>query len=175
MATTVRKYAAETTVPASRSLEQIKKTLSRWKSSQFAYVEDETRIAIQFILEIKPGEKRQIRYVLPLPSLESITVEVRRVASRYRRPIDEIAREKRDQEVARLWRALAAAITGKLVGVESGIETIEQAFYASIVLPTGSTLYEQTREGIESAYRMGSIPPSLNPRVIAAQISAGPV
>ncbi len=63
-----------------------------------------------------------------------------------------------DKKAARQkWRALLLVIKAKLESVESEIETLEQAFYANIVLPSGLTVYEETRENVALAYSGGKV------------------
>lgn len=67
-----------------------------------------------------------------------------------------------DAEHRRLWRALLLVVKSKLEAAESGIETFEDAFLANIVLPDGSTVAENVRPAIESAYSTGQVRPLLS-------------
>src|ERR1700723_2772498 len=65
---------------------------------------------------------------------------------------------EKDKQLARQrWRALLLVIKAKLESVESGIETLEEAFYANIVMPDGRTIYESTRETVRVAYDTGKV------------------
>lgn len=57
------------------------------------------------------------------------------------------------QKARSRWRALFLVIKAKLEGVSSGIETIEEAFLANIVMPDGRTVMEHTAPAIESHYQ----------------------
>ncbi len=52
-------------------------------------------------------------------------------------------------------RALLLVIKAKLESVESGIETLEQAFLAHVVMANGQTVYERISEGIALEYLTG--------------------
>lgn len=67
---------------------------------------------------------------------------------------------KRDAEIRRLWRALLLALKAKLEVVDSGIETFEVAFMASIVAPDGRTVGELAGPAIAAMYAKGVTPPS---------------
>lgn len=59
------------------------------------------------------------------------------------------------------WRALLLAIKAKLVSVQSGIETFEDAFMAHVVMPDGRTVSEITRPAIAASYKEGKMLPLL--------------
>lgn len=65
------------------------------------------------------------------------------------------------KEDRRRWRALALSIKAKLVAVEDGIETFEQAFMAHIVMPDGLTIGQHVTPRIAQAYETGDMPPLL--------------
>ena len=65
------------------------------------------------------------------------------------------------QEARQRWRALLVVIKAKLESVESGIETLEEAFFANIVMPDGRTVYESTRDRVALAYERGEVMPLL--------------
>ena len=62
-----------------------------------------------------------------------------------------------------MWRALALSIKAKLVGVDDGIETFEQAFMAHVVMPDGLTLGDHVTPKIAAAYESGKMPALLPP------------
>jgi hypothetical protein len=59
------------------------------------------------------------------------------------------------------WRALLLSIKAKLVSVESGIETFEDAFMAHVVMPDGGTVSEHVGKRIADAYRTQTMVPLL--------------
>lgn len=63
-----------------------------------------------------------------------------------------------DQTRRARWRALLLTIKAKREAVESGIETVEQAFLAHIMLPDGRTLSEWAEPTLRLAYETGEMP-----------------
>lgn len=56
------------------------------------------------------------------------------------------------------WRALLLTIKAKREAVESGIETVEQAFLSHVVLPDGRTMGEWAEPALRIAYDKGEMP-----------------
>jgi hypothetical protein len=125
------RFAAATRVGVDQTRVEIERTLSRYGASAFAYMSQQGRAIIAF----EAGD-RHIKITVPLPTGDS---------------------EKEKQECRQRWRALLLVIKAKLESVGSGIETLEQAFYANIVMPGGQTIYEATKEGVAVAYRGGKV------------------
>lgn len=162
---TPTKYAAGTKVSSSQTLEEVKKTLRKYGATGFGQVEEEDYVALLFIIAGKTPDERRVRFTMPVPSVG----EFREYKSGFRAMKRGAAEavEAHKKELDRKWRALAAGIKAKLVLVDEGIETIEEAFYANIVLPDNSTIYEATRENVASAYKRGLMPPALIPALPA--------
>jgi hypothetical protein len=79
-----------------------------------------------------------------------------RVAERYVRisvGIPDDAQQERQR-----WRALVLVVKAKLEGVEAGIETLEEAFMAHVVLPDNTTVGAFMLPQIEQAYTSGGMP-----------------
>lgn len=130
------KFAEGTRVPVVQTRAEIERTLQRFGASHFASFTGPDKASIAF-----RARDRNVRFDLPLPSAAKIP-----------------SPDRRDRAHRELWRALLLAIKAKLSSVESNIETFEAAFYAHIVMPTGETIYEATRERIAANYRGGNIP-----------------
>lgn len=131
-------YAVETSVPVLRSREEIEVMLTKFGATSFAYANQVGKSTIMF----EYGGRR-IRFDLPLPK-ESTSSKTEK-SSRHR------------------WRALLLSIKAKLVSVDTGIESFEQAFLAHIVLADGSTVHEASRPAIEQQYKTGRMTPLLGP------------
>lgn len=129
------RFAASTRVGVEQTRTEIERTLSRYGATAFAYMSQQGRAIIAF-----EANKRHIKITVPLPIGES---------------------EKEKQEGRQRWRALLLVIKAKLESVESGIETLEQAFYANIVLPNGNTVFEETCARVAAAYMSGKVQPLL--------------
>lgn len=136
-------YAKSTKVPIERSQIEIKKILSKYGATSFAFAESQGKARIMF--EMKG---RRILFNLPLPPRPSINATQASIKT-----YDQLCRSK--------WRSLVLGIKAKLECVDSEITTLEQEFLAHIVLPDGSTVGQTIAPQIESSYKSGSMPPLL--------------
>ena len=125
------RFAASTKVSVEQTRTEIERTLSRYGATAFAYMSQKGRAIIAF-----EAVNRHIKITVPLP-VENSAEDIQ--AARQR------------------WRALLLVIKAKLESVESGIETLEEAFYANIVMPDGRTIYESTRDHVSVAYKGGKV------------------
>ena len=82
---------------------------------------------------------RTIRFSLPSPKRESFKTTPSGRWSTSAHSIEQAYQ----QELRSRWRALFLNIKAKLVAVEAGIRTVEQEFFADIVLANSKTLHEQ--------------------------------
>lgn len=140
-------YAAGTDVSSDKSRTEIEKTLARWGADSFAYMTNRTQAQVAF-----EYEGRRIRFTLPLPDRASREFTLTPTGKERARTAAEAAYE---QAVRQRWRALALVVKAKLEAVESGISTFEQEFYANIVLPGGSTVFEATAGQVDAALSAG--------------------
>jgi hypothetical protein len=147
-------YAKDTSVSSEKSQAEIRKTLTKYGATKFAYVEEEERAAIMFEVE-----NRRIRFILPLPDPND--EQFFRIARRYERRSTQAARQKWEQACRQRWRALVLAIKAKLEVVESGIATFEEEFLAYVVMPDGQTVGDLVLPNIDKAYMTNSMPPLL--------------
>lgn len=125
------RFAASTKVGVDQTRVEIERTLSRYGATAFAYMSQTGKAIIAF-----EAQKRHIKITVPLPPGDS---------------------DKEKQQARQRWRALLLVIKAKLESVEIGIETLEEAFYANIVMPNGQTIYEATREHVAIAYQTGKV------------------
>lgn len=142
------RYAAKTSVPVERSRNEIEATLARYGAQQFMYGWDGGGALIAFVVEPTPGQRRQVRFHLPLPSRDE-----RRFThhSRGQRTASE-AERLWEQACRQRWRALLLVVKAKLEAVESGIATFEDEFLAYIMLPDGSTVGGWVTPQLAAAY-----------------------
>jgi hypothetical protein len=141
-------YASNTKVPIDRSQSEIKKTLSKYGASAFAFAESKDKAMVQFEMS-----GRRIKFILPLP-VYMITTDKNNYI---------VGQTKIDQMIRSKWRALCLAIKAKLECVEAGITTLEQEFLAHILLPNGKTVSDVLIPQIEVSYRTNEMPPLLGP------------
>lgn len=162
---TPRKFAAGTKVSLTQSQEDIKKTLRKYGATKFAHAEEEHYVALLFVLAADKPSERRVRFTMPMPGVGEFR-ELKQGFRVVKRTTEETL-EAYHAELDRRWRALAMGIKAKLVLVDEGIESIEEAFYANIVLPDNTTIYESTHAGVALAYERGLMPPTLLPALPA--------
>ena len=124
-----RRFAERTTVPASKSRDQIVEMMKRAGADAFMFGEDDERATIGFRLK-----GRFLRFTVPIPKQAS----------------QQLTRSR--------WRALWLVVKAKLEAVAIGLATIEEAFMAETMLPDRQTVAEVMLPQIESAYRDGKMP-----------------
>jgi hypothetical protein len=150
-------YAEGTSVEFEKSIAEIITLIKRAGAMQIGQMDEEAFYAIQFTL----GD-RMIRFRLPWPKLDSVpTHNGRNQALTRQQRLDKLEQVKRSKA-----RALLLVIKAKLESVESGIETLEQAFLANVVLHGGQTVYDRIAEPIALEYQTG--------RPTVAGLLAGP-
>ena len=149
------RYASTTDVTSAKSRADIEHEFERYGATAFAYGWDSGAATIGFEAE---GRRFLLRIPLPDPADAEFTMS--RHANKYARYrlSDEAARERYDQAVRQRWRAVLLIIKAKLEAVASHITTLEQEFYAHILLPDGRTVSEATAPAIATAYRTGTMP-----------------
>lgn len=136
-------YAEATTVPMERSISEIVTLIKRRGAEQIGQMDHPTYFAIQFTI----GD-RMIRFKLPLCA--TYDGPAKSGNGRAIDPSTVIAQRNRA-----LARALLLVIKAKLESVESGIETIEQAFLANVVMSNGDTVYDRISRPIALEYEKG--------------------
>lgn len=152
------KYASDTSVSVAKSRGEIEDMVQRAGGQRFASMYEPTRAVVLFELA-----DRRIMFELPLPNREGFATREDRWGTKHAVPID---KQQRDWEQAcrSKWRALGLTIKAKLVSVESGVETFEDAFLAQIMVPTADgqrRFGEAATKAIHQAYTTGRMPPLL--------------
>ncbi len=147
----MKKFAADTSVPAERSKAEVEKLLTRFGADQFASGWMASRAVVSFRMN-----DRQIRIEIPMPTLsDPKTPSWNRVKGQF------YHQDKVDQEVRRRWRALLLYVKAKLESVHSDIVSFEEAFMSHVVLPNRQTVGQFMSPQIESAYKGGKMPLAL--------------
>lgn len=134
-------YAANTSVPVAQSIGEIEKMVRGAGATSFYRGDDGDRAVIGFQLK-----DRRIMFELPLAR------DVRQTQQSY------------EQALRSRWRALVLAIKSKLVSVESGVESFEEAFLAHIVVPhegRATRFAAVALQAISNAYQNGKPMPPL--------------
>lgn len=139
-------YAETTTVPFERSVAEIVDMVKRAGAMQIGQMDDDAFYAIQFSLA-----DRMIRFRLPLPSIEDMPKR----DGRNSLLTDKQRHTRLEQAKRSKARALMLVIKAKLESVEAGIETVEQAFLANVVMADGVTVYDRISRPIALEYQNG--------------------
>lgn len=149
-------YASGTTVTVRRSREEIEELLLKHEAERIGFVMEARVASVGFTID-----GWSVRFKVQLPSDD----EAKEKAPRGRYNWQEPPKSNRDAWVARTererWRALLLCIKAKLVSVESGVESFEQAFMAHLVLPGGRTVGEEQLPQLQQHVRQlpaGSAP-----------------
>ncbi|MDP2383374.1 MAG: hypothetical protein Q8N00_11270 [Nitrospirota bacterium] len=144
-------FAEGTSVPVERSKAEIEGMLTRYGADQFVSGWAESEARIQF-----RANGRYVRFVLPIPDkTEKRFTHQARYDWKPRTQGEAV--KAWEQELRRLWRALALVVKAKLEAVQSGIVGFEDEFMAHIVMPDGQTVAEHARPLIAEAYKTGKV------------------
>lgn len=130
------KFAVDTKVPVNQTRTEIETSLTKFGATSFAFASQPGKAVVMFEFD-----SRRVRFDLPLPQ-ENTEAKTARVA-----------RER--------WRALFLSIKAKLVSVDTGIESFEEAFLAHVILADGQRVADAVRPQIEQQYKSGRIGPLL--------------
>lgn len=139
-------YAATTSVPIDRSQSEIKRILTSYGATAFAFAEGQGNAMLMFEISNK-----RICFKLPLPPLPSKNASGSAVKT-----YEQLCRSR--------WRSLVLGIKAKLECVNSQITTLENEFMAHIMMPNGQVFGEWATPQIESAYQNREMPPLLGMR-----------
>lgn len=136
------RYAKGTGVPVVRTRQEIEGLLERHGASRTFAISDDGQATIGFVLE-----DRMVRFDLKLPKKDERRFwQTPTGLKREGVGAEDAARRAWEQECRELWRALALSIKAKLVSVENGVESFEQAFLAHVVTDDGrTTVYQWLR------------------------------
>lgn len=138
-------YAKTTTVPAERTQAQIRKTLSNYKATGFAFAENANKALVMFEMN-----SRRLKFTFDIP-----------VYGKFKSKGYTASQQQVDQEIRRLWRCLLLSIKSKLECVNSGISTFEEEFLSHIVLANGQTMGDVAIPQIQISYERNEMPPLL--------------
>lgn len=150
-----------TSVPVERSQGQIRKLLSGAGASRLAFGEerDDTQrwAAVTFVIG-----SHAVRLRVPLKPVDEREVRQKKMRARTK-TVEQIREVLYEQEEKRIWRVLAWNLKARMVAVNEGVETFEEAFLAHLLdQQTGRTIYEQLAETgtVQLAQPLLALPPS---------------
>lgn len=159
---------ATTDVGVDKSQGEIRKLLLAHGAANFSFGEGAVNGCLWAIVEfVHHDHLVRVRVSLKEPDTKVVNNKVQRTRTRTR---TQIVNDLVEQEARRIWRVLFHGLKARLVSVEEGVETFEQAFLAHLVDPvTNQTLWDAAKALIETgAMRVGGIgmeigPPQLGP------------
>ena len=141
------KYAVHTTVPVSRSKEEIEKILCRYGAEGFGYYTKNSRAVVVFEILGRP-----FRIELPLPSttefLASPTGKERKTS---------VAEAEHEKACRQRWRVLCLMLKAKLEAVDIGVTSIDAEFMSHMVLANGQTLGEKMLPHLKEIAASGNV------------------
>jgi hypothetical protein len=166
----VSRYAAKTQVPVERSRAEIERTLARYGAEQFVYGWDRAGAVIGFVVTTEAGQRRQVRFQLPLPDRNDpeFTTYKRGYSDHLREP--SAAEKLWEQACRQRWRALNLVVKAKLEAVEAGIATFEDEFLAYTMLPGGETVGQWLAPRLDEVYLGGKLPRLLGSGIEDAEV-----
>jgi len=133
-------YAAKTQVSPEKSRAEIERILARYGAKEFGYITKDTGAQIIFSLK-----NHCFCMNLVFQPLAKFSHDTR---GKLRQP--HIIRDQWEQATRQSWRALALVVKAKLEAVKAGISTIEDEFFAQMLLPSGKTIGEHILPQIQS-------------------------
>lgn len=147
------KYAADTSVPVSKSRDEIERTLARFGATAFAYYSNSAgRVAISFEIS-----NLRIEMHMMLPPKQDYELSP---TGRWRSP--QTAEAEWEKACRQRWRSLANGIKAKLALVDDGISTVEREFLADVMTPDGQTVGQKVLPELR-AIAQGREVPALMP------------
>lgn len=154
-----RAFAEGTKRSSYQTRDDIERELRRHGAADYGFVSSGKEALIVF-----KAKERTIRFRLPYPDRESFR-KIKDRWGREQRRTDSGVEAEWEKETRRLWRSLYACIKARLVAIEDGVETFDEAFFAHIVDPlSGVTMYEATRKQIAQRYAGQDVPLLEGPR-----------
>jgi hypothetical protein len=135
-----------TTVPVERSQGEIRKLLTEHGAARFAFGEETDSAGVRWAAVSFAHGRHAVRIRVPHKPVDDH--QARRKCTRARsKTLDDIRGEFAEQEAKRIWRVMAWNLKARLVAVDEGVETFEEAFLAHLLDErTGRTVYEMLAE-----------------------------
>lgn len=134
---------ATTTVAVERSQGEIRKLLAGYGCGNFAFGEEVDILGVRWAAVSFAHAGLAVR--MRVPHKPGDEADIARKARRSRtKTLGEVAFEEGEQEARRIWRVIAWNLKARMVAVDEGVETFQEAFLAHLIdQRTGRTIYEQ--------------------------------
>ncbi len=147
-----RRYATGTDVPVDRSRTELERLLVAHGATGFVYGWDD--VGTHYMVMFRMAD-RMIR--LTVPRVDPASPEYTRTPTGRRRTAT-AAKDAAQAEDRRRWRSLLLAVKGRLVAVADGVQALEAAFLADVLLPDGRTVGEWLGPQLDTAYATREMP-----------------
>lgn len=159
---------AQTEVAVDKSQSEIRKLLHAHGAANFSFGEGTADGHLWAIVEFVLHDQR-VRIRVPLKAIDHKLVMARVQRTRTRSK-EQITTELAEQEARRIWRVLVHGLKARMVSVEEGVESFEEAFLPHLVDPvTNLTLWDTAKHMVEAGVmKFGGLgmeigPPRLSP------------
>lgn len=135
-----------TNVPVAKSQDELRGLLRKFGAQQFTMGEGEDWAGVEFV-----HADMVVRLRCPLRTGDNLPPD-----NRHRSTAEKEATVY-EREAQRVWRVLVWSVKARLVAVDEGLETFEQAFLSHLVDPaTKTTVWERVRDVVaQGALRHG--------------------
>lgn len=131
-----------TTVPVEKSQGEIRKLLASNGCARFAFGEEMDSAGLRWAAVSFAHAGFAVRMGVPHKPVDERALRGK-VMRAQRRTRGEIELEMVEQEAKRIWRVMAWNLKARLVAVQEGVETFQEAFLAHLLDErTGMTIYE---------------------------------
>lgn len=142
-----RKAYETTAVPVAKSQDELRGLLRKFGAAQFTMGEGADWAGVEFV-----HADMVVRLRCPVRTGDALAA-----ADERHRSTAEKEATAAEREAQRVWRVLVWSVKARLVAVEEGLETFEQAFLSHLVDPTTkTTVWERVREVVaQGALRHG--------------------
>lgn len=134
---------ASTTVSVEKSQGEVRKLLTDYGAGRFAFGEETDSAGVRWAAIQFAHAGRAVRMRVPHKPIDdrALLAKAKRARTQTLADFQAVAIE---QEAKRIWRVIAWNLKARLVAVEEGVETFEEAFLAHLVNEqTGRTVYEE--------------------------------
>ena len=156
-------YARGTEVSVDRTRAELERVLAAHGATGFGYGWDNGLHRVIFRVA-----DRMIRLEVREPS----RAEFARTPTGRSRSAAQIT-EQVSAETRRRWRSLLLVTKARFVAVEDGVQSLEDAFMADVVLPDGQTVGEWLHPQLDTAYATASMPAVLPGAVGRVELESG--
>lgn len=137
---------SSTTVPVERSQGEIRKLLLGYGCERLAFGEERDEVGQRWAAVTFQAKLYAVRMRVPLKLVDERAVGSKHLRSRTKTR-DQVRDTLYEQEERRVWRVLSWNLKARMVAVEEGLESFEEAFLPHLLNPeTGRTIYQQLAE-----------------------------